>query len=70
MLIDSLKTKLTIIHALKAMLNNIINIFTNGKWNKGRRSWGIKFNETLTIEIDYPIIFDINNNPVYSLRIK
>ena len=27
MLIDSLKTKLTIIHPLKAMLNNIINIF-------------------------------------------
>ena len=27
MLIDSLKTKLTIIHALKAMLNNIINSF-------------------------------------------
>ena len=27
MLIDSLKTKLTIIHALKAMLNNIINNF-------------------------------------------
>ena len=48
--------------------NNIINIFTNGKWNKGRRAWGIKFNEILTIEIDYPIIFDINNNPVYSLN--
>ena len=28
MLIDSLKTKLTIIHALKAMLNNIINSFS------------------------------------------
>ncbi len=27
MLIDSLKTKLTIIHALKAMLNNITNNF-------------------------------------------
>ena len=27
MLIDSFKTKLTIIHALKAMLNNIINSF-------------------------------------------
>lgn len=48
--------------------NNIIYIFSNGKWNKGCRAWANKINETLTIEVDYPIIFDSNNNPVYSLN--
>lgn len=49
---------------------NIIYIFTNGHWNKGRRAFARNGPGALTIETDYPIIYDSNLNPVYSLNDK
>ena len=48
--------------------NNIIYIFSNGKWNKGCRAFAHNGGGKLTIETDYPVIFDSNLNPVYSLN--
>lgn len=48
--------------------NNIIYIFSNGQWNKGCRAFAHNGGGTLTIETDYPVIFDSNLNPVYSLN--
>lgn len=47
---------------------NIIYIFTNGQWNKGRRAFAHNGGGSLIIECDYPIIYDSNYNPVYSLN--
>lgn len=47
--------------------NNIIYIFSNGQWNKGRRAFAHNGGGTLTIETDYPVIYDSNLNPVYSI---
>ena len=48
--------------------NNIIYIFSNGQWNKGCRAFAHNGGGTLTIETDYPVIYDSNLNPVYSLN--
>lgn len=48
--------------------NNTIYIFSNGQWNKGCRAFAYKGEGTLTIECDYPVIYDSNLNPVYSLN--
>lgn len=48
--------------------NNIIYIFSNGKWNKGCRAFAHEGGGNLTIETDYPVIYDSNLNPVYSLN--
>ena len=48
--------------------NNIIYFFTSGQWNKGRRAWAHNGGGTLIIETDYPVIYDSNLNPVYSLN--
>lgn len=47
--------------------NNIIYIFSNGQWNKGCRAFAHNGGGTLTIETDYPVIYDSNLNPVYSI---
>lgn len=47
--------------------NNIIYIFSNGQWNKGRRAFSHNGKGILTIETDYPVIYDSNLNPVYSI---
>ena len=48
--------------------NNIIYIFSNGQWNKGCRAFAHNGGGTLTIETDYPVIYDSQLNPVYSLK--
>lgn len=48
--------------------NNIIYIFSNGQWNKGCRAFAHNGAGILTIETDYPVIYDANLNPVYSLN--
>lgn len=48
--------------------NNIIYIFSNGQWNKGCRAFAHNGGGNLTIETDYPVIYDSNLNPVYSLN--
>ena len=48
--------------------NNIIYIFSNGQWNKGRRAFAHNGGGLLIIETDYPVIYDSDYNPVYSLN--
>ena len=47
--------------------NNIIYIFSNGQWNKGCRAFAHNGGGTLTIETNFPVIYDSNLNPVYSI---
>lgn len=47
--------------------NNIIYIFSNGQWNKGRRAFAHNGGGILSIQTDFPVIYDSNLNPVYSI---
>lgn len=46
---------------------NVLQYMYNAEWSKGRLSWRHNGSGTLSIEIDYPIMFSTVGKPVYSI---
>ena len=46
---------------------DVLQYMYNAEWSKGRLSWRHNGGGTLSIEFDYPIMFGIYGNPVYSI---